>query len=541
MHINLTNNTPVAYRPYKLSHQEKLIVRDIVCDLLEKGIIRESNSEYASPIILVKKKDGSDRMCVDYRALNKLTSRERYPLPLIDDHIDRLGHFKFFSSLDMATGFHQIPIDWASIHKTAFVTPEGHYEYLRMPYGLTNSPIVYQRIINKTLRSHIDAGYVLVYVDDVLIMSNTVEEGIVRLRDVLKTLTDAGFSINLGKCSFLATKVEYLGRVVSQGQVGPSPRKVEALVNAPIPSNDVGELKRTFTEAVSLFGAPKLLITDRGRMFESAEFIRFLTDIGCDIHHITPEMHHANGQVERYARTVLNMIRIEANHKGASWSEQLWRLQLVLNMTKQKTTQHSALNLLVGIDAVTPVLRSLIRDVAIDNSQQTPRDAWRELCRARANDLLKKNQAQQDTTVNRQRRPPRKFNIDDLVFVIKYSQSTGKLDPGMRGPYRVLKALPSDRYELKLLSGSYGKTTQAAAEYLVPWRGEWCPETCAAFFEYPVPVPEAKFEDASQRSCNETDDSEAGSSASQGEAQASGPSSVPGPAQTPQEVVEDDS
>ncbi|CAG9137983.1 unnamed protein product [Plutella xylostella] len=218
-------------------------------------------------------------------------------------------------------------------------------------------------------------------------------------------------------------------------------------------------------------------------MFESAEFIRFLTDIGCDIHHITPEMHHANGQVERYARTVLNMIRIEANHKGASWSEQLWRLQLVLNMTKQKTTQHSALNLLVGIDAVTPVLRSLIRDVAIDNSQQTPRDAWRELCRARANDLLKKNQAQQDTTVNRQRRPPRKFNIDDLVFVIKYSQSTGKLDPGMRGPYRVLKALPSDRYELKLLSGSYGKTTQAAAEYLVPWRGEWCPETCAAFFE----------------------------------------------------------
>lgn len=109
MHINVTDNTPVGYRPYKLSHQEKLKVREIVNDLKDKGIVRESSSEYASPILLVKKKYGSDRMCVDYRALNRLTIRDRYPLPLIDDHVDRLGNFKYFSSLDMATGFHQIP------------------------------------------------------------------------------------------------------------------------------------------------------------------------------------------------------------------------------------------------------------------------------------------------------------------------------------------------------------------------------------------------------------------------------------------------
>lgn len=176
-------------------------------------------------------------MCVDYRALNRLTIRERYPLPLIDDHVDRLGNFRYFTSLDMATGFHQIPLDEESIPKTGFLTPEGHYEYVRMPYGLKNSPIVYQRIINKTLLGHIEAGDVLVYVDDVLIMSNTIDEGISRLREVLKTLTDAGFSINLHKCCFLATQIEYFGRVVSQGQVRPSLRKVEALVNAPIPSN----------------------------------------------------------------------------------------------------------------------------------------------------------------------------------------------------------------------------------------------------------------------------------------------------------------
>ncbi|XP_028169740.1 uncharacterized protein LOC114359509 [Ostrinia furnacalis] len=140
MKINLTSEVPVAYHPYRLSYQEKLKVRDIVKDLLDKNIIRESDSEYASPIILVKKKDGTDRMCVDFRALNRITIKDRYPLPLIEDHIDRLGCSKFFTSLDMASGFHQIPIDEDSIHKTGFVTPESHYEYVKMPFGLCNSP-----------------------------------------------------------------------------------------------------------------------------------------------------------------------------------------------------------------------------------------------------------------------------------------------------------------------------------------------------------------------------------------------------------------
>ncbi|KAI5638776.1 hypothetical protein NE865_08660 [Phthorimaea operculella] len=103
---------------------------------------------------------------------------------------------------------------------------------------------------------------------------------------------------------------------------------------------------------------------------------------------------------------------------------------------------------------------------------------------SRASELLKKNQESQDAKVNERRHPPRVYKLEDLVFVIKYSQSTGKLDPGMRGPYKVIRVLPNGRYELKLLSGGYGKTTQAAAQYMVPWRGEWCPESCAAFFEH---------------------------------------------------------
>ncbi|XP_047026313.1 uncharacterized protein LOC124634698 [Helicoverpa zea] len=139
MEIRLTSSTPVVYKPYRLSYSEKLKVREITQDLLEKGVIRRSTSEYASPIILVRKRDGSDRLCVDFRALNRITVKDRYPLPLIDDHIDRLGSYKFFSCLDMATGFHQIPLKEECIHLTGFVTPEEHFEYVKMPFGLANS------------------------------------------------------------------------------------------------------------------------------------------------------------------------------------------------------------------------------------------------------------------------------------------------------------------------------------------------------------------------------------------------------------------
>lgn len=852
MEIRLNSDVPVTYRPYKLSVDEKNRVRNIISDLLDKGIIRESQSDYASPIILVKKKNGEDRMCVDYRALNAVTVKERFPLPLIDDHIDRLGSFKYFTSLDMATGFHQVPMkDDDSISKTAFVTPEGHYEYLKMPYGLANAPIVYQRIISKTLKHLMDTGRVLTYIDDVLIMSNSIEDGLEILREVLKTLTAAGFSVNLKKCTFLATEIEYLGRLIGHGQVRPSPSKTEALLKSPKPTNvrevrqflglagyfrryiagyaaktaciakllrkgepfvwgpeqdvardyiikclteepvlaifdsklptelhtdasaigygaillqehdgkqkrvvgyfskstqgaesryhsyeletlaivralqhfrhyligikfkivtdcnslklterkkdllprvarwwvymqdfqftleyrkgcfmqhadflsrqpvnvfqiknprnwamiaqtadletqnlmqklregqldatrffikndllyykytptgedprllcfipkghrlsllrvfhddhdhigidktielimrhfwfpglrlfvkkyighcivclthkkvpraptqaieswtkpdvpfsmvhtdvlgpltesngfkyilvivdsfskycllyalyrqDTDELKRVFSKVISLFGTPTTIVCDRGRMFESASFQNWVTELGSSIHFITPEMHRENGQAERYCRTVLNMLRIEVNNKGASWSDVLWKVQLTLNITKQATTRTSALQLLTGIEGTTPVLRSLVRGIALNDSNPN-RESLLTMRRQRASELLAANQQRQDAYVNEGRRRPRVFPVDSLVFVSKSSQSTGKLDSGMRGPYKVVRALPHHRYELELLAGSYGKTSQAAAEHMVQWRGEWTPDECEAFFE----------------------------------------------------------
>ncbi|CAG4935168.1 unnamed protein product [Parnassius apollo] len=176
-------------------------------------------------------------MCVDFRKLNEVTVKDQFPLPRIDDYIDRLGHNRYFTSLDMAIGFHQIPVSEGSIPLTAFVTPEGHFEYLTMPYGLANAPVVYQRIISKTLRKFIDSGDVLVYIDDVLILSRTIDLDFDLLHQVLTALTEAGFSVNLKKCSFLTEEIEYLGRKISQGQVRPSPNKVKALVESPEPKN----------------------------------------------------------------------------------------------------------------------------------------------------------------------------------------------------------------------------------------------------------------------------------------------------------------
>ncbi|XP_045540500.1 uncharacterized protein LOC106713478 [Papilio machaon] len=215
-------------------------------------------------------------------------------------------------------------------------------------------------------------------------------------------------------------------------------------------------------------------------MFEASAFTNWVSEMGCAVHYITPEMHHSNGQAERYVRTVLNLIRVESNNKKSTWSDALCKIQIMLNITKQKTTQYSALYLLIGTNATTPIIHALVRDVAMENSSPN-REATREISRSNAKAALDKNRIGQDTRVNRQRHTPKKFQVNDQVFVIKYSQSGGKLYSGMRGPYRVTRILPNDRYEMKLLSGSKGKTIQAAAQYMVLWNGEWCPESCSAF------------------------------------------------------------
>ncbi|XP_033314488.1 uncharacterized protein LOC117213232 [Bombus bifarius] len=172
-------NVTVQRSPYRLSEEERRIVRERIDEWIKAKIVRPSNPPFANPILLVKKKDGSDRLCVDFRALNKNTVADRYPLPLIADQIARLQKARYFISLDMASGFHQIPIHPNSTEYTAFVTPDGQYEYVTMPFGLKNAPSVFQRAILNAL-GDLAYSFVVVYLDDVLIIADSVDQALER-------------------------------------------------------------------------------------------------------------------------------------------------------------------------------------------------------------------------------------------------------------------------------------------------------------------------------------------------------------------------
>lgn len=242
MNIELNDKAPVVYRPYRLSHPERQKVREIVDELIKNDIIQESESSYASPILIVKKKNGESRLCVDYRALNNKTIKDRYPLPLIDDQISGLSGNKYFITLDLASGYYQIPMGKESRHLTAFVTPDGHYEFKRMPFGLANAPAVFQKMINKLLgQRRFDSA--LAYMDDLLIPSTTIDDGFQKLKDVLELIHDAGLTLKLSKCRFFDETIEYLGYDVSAEGIKPSERKIDAVKRFPVPTN-VHELRQ---------------------------------------------------------------------------------------------------------------------------------------------------------------------------------------------------------------------------------------------------------------------------------------------------------
>lgn len=185
--------------------------------------------------MLVKKKDGSHRLCVDYRMLNKKIVRDRYPLPLIEDQLDQLQDARVFSTIDLKNGFFHVRVDDASIKYTSFVVPDGQYEFLRVPFGLCNSPSVFQRFVNEIFRDLVKRKIVLIYMDDLIVLSESEDNGLRNLEIVLETAGQAGLVINWKKCHFLQRKVEFLGYVIERGTIRPSERKIEAVARFPEP------------------------------------------------------------------------------------------------------------------------------------------------------------------------------------------------------------------------------------------------------------------------------------------------------------------
>lgn len=235
--IILKDEKPVTSAPRRLSIQDKQTVNKFMEEWLQDGIIQPSNSEYASPIVLVKKKDGNTRVCVDYRELNKKIERPQFPLPIIEDQINELQGSKVFTTIDLKNGYFHVPVHEKSRHYTAFVTPTSQYEFLKTPFGLSIAPGVFQKFINAVFKELINEKVVLAYMDDIIIPSCNNEEAMSNLRKVVNTARDYGLHINWKKSKFLQEEIEYLDHVISKDTVRPTESKHKAITGFPLPTN----------------------------------------------------------------------------------------------------------------------------------------------------------------------------------------------------------------------------------------------------------------------------------------------------------------
>lgn len=234
--IDTDENKPIKQRPYRTSPEKREEIDRQVKEMCDQNIAQPSLSPWASPVVLVKKKDGSMRFCVDYRKLNAVTKKDSFPLPLITEVLDSLNATRYYTSLDLKSGYWQIELDPNTKEKTAFVTHNGLYHFQVLPFGLTNSPATFQRLMGHILRG-LEYRSALIYIDDIIIFSKTVDEHLLHLEEVFSRLRDANLKLNPKKCEFAKQELEYLGHIVTPQGIKPCPNKIKAVQEFPKPRN----------------------------------------------------------------------------------------------------------------------------------------------------------------------------------------------------------------------------------------------------------------------------------------------------------------
>ncbi|GBG82990.1 hypothetical protein CBR_g36519 [Chara braunii] len=222
--------------PYRLSIPEATKLKRKLEELLRLGFIKPSNSPWGAPVLFARKADGTLRLCIDYRGLNRYTVKNSYPMPRSDELFDRLAGNRFVTKIDLRSGYHQIRVAAADQPKTAFRSRFGHYEFTVMSFGLTNAPATFQRAMNDIFRDILEQ-YVLVYLDDILVYSQTLEEHLKHFRDVLDRLRRHGFYAKLSKCRFAQHRMDFLGHYVSDQGLHMDDAKITAIAEWPAPTS----------------------------------------------------------------------------------------------------------------------------------------------------------------------------------------------------------------------------------------------------------------------------------------------------------------
>ncbi|GJU12849.1 putative reverse transcriptase domain-containing protein [Tanacetum coccineum] len=266
---------PVARAPYRLAPSEMKELSEQLKELSDKGFIRPSSSPWGAPVLFVKKKDGSFRMCIDYRELNKLTVKNRYPLPRIDDLFDQLQGSSVYSKIDLRSGYHQLRVREEDIPKTAFRTRYGHYEFQVMPFGLTNAPAVFMDLMNRVCKPYLDK-FVIVFIDDILIYSKNKKEHEEHLKLILELLKKEELYAKFSKCEFWIPKVQFLGHVIDSEGIHVDPAKIESIKDWTSPKSPteihqflgLAGYYRRFIEGFSKIAKPMTKLTQKKVKFE---------------------------------------------------------------------------------------------------------------------------------------------------------------------------------------------------------------------------------------------------------------------------------
>jgi hypothetical protein len=271
----LPGSSPPSRPTFRQSASELDELKTQLAELTKSGFIQPSKSPFGAPVLFVKKKDGTTRMCIDYRALNDITVKNSYPLPRIDELFDRLQGARYFSKFDLRSGYHQIRVKAEDVPKTAFRTRYGHYEFLVLPFGLTNAPATFMHLMHQTFREQLD-DFVIVFLDDILVYSKTLVEHEVHVRKVLDILREQKLYAKESKCELFRTEVDFLGHIVGRGGLRMMEDKVAAVQAWPVPStishvrSFLGTIGfyRKFIPAFSSVASPLSDLTKDGATFE---------------------------------------------------------------------------------------------------------------------------------------------------------------------------------------------------------------------------------------------------------------------------------